>query len=126
MAFRFREFPVYGDTRQFVKEIYELTKSFPKEEIYGLTSQIRRASISVALNIAEGSAKGSDADFHRYLMQSWGSVNEVVGCLDIALDLCYINESVHKEHLAKAESLAKQLNAFSQTLLKSKKSRVTS
>ena len=117
--FRFKEFPVYNDARRFRKELKELSKKeFPKEEQYNLTSQLCRALDSILLNIAEGSDRYSDTDFSRYLNNSLTSVNEVVACLDCALDDGYINEKEHIEYLVKGENLAKQLKAFSSKVRK--------
>ena len=77
--FRFREFPVYKDAREFRKDLKALTKkTFPREEQYALSSQLWRALDSVLLNIAEGSDRYSDKDFSRFLNNSLTSVNEVV------------------------------------------------
>jgi four helix bundle protein len=118
MLFRFRNFPVYRDSKEFRKEIYLLTKKFPKEETFNLTQQIRRAVNSIILNIAEGSNRLSDLDFGRFLNTSLTSVEEVVACLDIAFDEKYINIEEHNGCLVKAENLGKQLIAFSKKLRK--------
>lgn len=119
--FRFREFPVYKDARIFRKEVKILSKKrFPREEQSCLTSQLWRALDSVLLNIAEGSDRYSDIDFSRYLNNSLTSVNEVVACLDCALDDGYIIDEEHKDFLAKAEALIRQLKAFSSKVRKSK------
>ena len=73
-----------------VLKIYDVTRNFPKEEIYGLTSQIRRAVISISNNIAEGSGVGSNADYIRYLRIANGSLNEVESLSIIANKLSYI------------------------------------
>lgn len=112
--FRFREFPVYKDSRQFRRELKNISKkNFPKEEQYNLTSQLWRALDSILLNIAEGSDRYSDTDFSRFLNNSLTSVNEAVACLDCALDDKYIDEPIHKDYLEKAEKLVRQLKAFS-------------
>jgi four helix bundle protein len=118
MLFRFRQFPVYQDSRIFRNEIYSLTKQFPKEELFSLTSQIRRATNSVLLNIAEGSNRLSDNDFGRFLNTSLTSLEEVVACLDIALDEKYINAKNHQKYLLMAENLGKQLLGFCKKLRK--------
>lgn len=74
----------------FVTEIYELTKSFPKEEIYGLTNQIRRSAVSVPSNIAEGSARQTDKEFLQFLYIAIGSLAELETQLIIANNLHYI------------------------------------
>jgi four helix bundle protein len=77
--------------------IYKLTLNFPKEELYGLTSQIRRASSSVPINIAEGCGRGSDADFARFLQISFGSASETEYLLLLCYELGYINEKNYLE-----------------------------
>ncbi|MDT0642713.1 four helix bundle protein [Zunongwangia sp. F363] len=73
--FNFEELKVYQKTLVFIDEIYADTKAFPKEEVYGLTSQFRRAAISIALNITEG-AGSSNPEFRRYLQIALNSVKE--------------------------------------------------
>jgi four helix bundle protein len=116
--FRFRNFPVYKDTLVFDKEIRKLAKFFPKEEKYGLISQLCRASDSVLLNIAEGSDRYSDQDFSRFLNQSLTSLNEVVACLDIAFENEYIEEKTRVEFIEKSDKIYRQLAAFSSRLRK--------
>lgn len=117
--FRFREFPVYKDVRKFVKELRDFSlKRFPKEERFGLTAQLRSALDSILLNIAEGADRGTDKDFAHFLNNAHTSLNEVVACLDIALDLVYINDEEHKMYLEKAALLVDQLTAFRKRLLK--------
>ncbi len=77
----------------FVVAIYRVTDQFPKEEKFGLTSQLRRAAVSVAANIAEGAAKTSTKDFRRYLSNSQGSSSEIETELLIALRLNYLDEA---------------------------------
>jgi four helix bundle protein len=112
MLFRFREFRIYRDSLAFRKVVYLIAKDFPKDELYCLVSQIRRAVNSIVLNIAEGSNRSSDLDFKRFLYISLTSLEEVVACLDIALDEKYIDIDKHAELLAKAEELGKQLISF--------------
>jgi four helix bundle protein len=75
-----------------VKEIYLETKNFPKEELYGLTSQIRRCAISIPSNIAEGKGRNTDKEFVRFLQISLGSVYELQTQLELSLQLNYINK----------------------------------
>ena len=116
MLFRFLDFPVYKLAKEFNKEINEICKSLPPDEKYILNSQLRRASISIILNIAEGSDKGSDKDFNRYLMNSLGSLNETVAGLDIALDRGYISKVVFDKLFEKATELSNQIAGFSRKL----------
>lgn len=116
--FRFREFKVYQDARKFSKELKDLSiKRFSPEERYSLLSQLWRALDSVILNIAEGSDRGTDKDFAHFLNNAHTSLNEVVSCLDVALDNKYIAEKEHSMFLEKAAILADQLTAFRKKLL---------
>ena len=114
-TFRFLDFPVYRDAKQFYKLVINITKNFPREH-YDLTRQLIRAALSVSLNIAEGSAKKSDKDFNRYVENSLGSVNESLAAIDIALD----NQLVANEQFDQLEKtameIAKQLGGLSKKL----------
>ena len=98
------------------KKIYSLSRAFPSHEAYALTSQIRRASISVSSNIAEGSGRNSDADFAHFLEIAYGSLMEVISQLFIALDEGYITQLQMDEIASEADFLALQLVALSKTL----------
>lgn len=116
--FRFRKFPVYSESRKFAFEIKRIARTkFPKFEMFGLINQICRAVDSIILNIAEGSDRGTDKDFALFLNRSHTSLNEVVACLDVALDNGYIDQYQHLENLQKAAALADQLTAFRKSLL---------
>ena len=118
--FRFRNFRVYGEARSFLKELKALARSsFPEQERFGLLAQLGRALDSVVLNIAEGSERGSDRDFARFLSIANASLNEVVACLDLALDGGYLRPSQHQPFLEKAASLGNHLSAFRDSLLRS-------
>lgn len=80
---------IYAASRQFVLECYKLTRTFPAEEKFALTQQIRRAAISVHLNVSEGSSRRSEADRKRFFEISRGSVIEIDAALDLASDLEY-------------------------------------
>lgn len=81
---------VYKSSREFAFECYKLTKALPDEEKYAMASQIRRAALSVHLNIAEGSSRKSETERKRYYEVARGSVIEIDAALDIANDLNYI------------------------------------
>jgi four helix bundle protein len=85
----FRKLKVYQRAIEFAIEIYKLSKTFPREELYGLTSQIRRAATSISLKIAEGSGNNSEKEFRRFLEIALRSDYEVMTCLEIALRLNY-------------------------------------
>lgn len=121
--YRFRQFPVYKDVRQLRKELKELSRNkFPNHEQFCLTSQLWRALDSVLLNIAEGTDRYSDLDFSRFLNNSLTSVNEVIACLDAALDDQYVSEKEHQEYLKKTEQIVKQLKALISKVRKDSKS----
>ena len=88
----FRKLKIYTLAIEFVKEIYKLSKEFPQDELFGLTSQMRRAAVSVALNIAEGSGSSSDIEFSRFLKISIRSLYEVDAILEIANALSYCDK----------------------------------
>jgi len=111
-TFRFRDFPVYGESLLFRKKIVAVTQAFPMEEKYRLIDKIHRACLSIILNIAEGSAKKSDPDFARFLEMAIASTNEVVAALDIAVGDGLITEEVRVSLENDAEMLAKQLGGF--------------
>ena len=89
----FKELIVWQKAHQLVLNVYRATKSFPKEEMYGLTSQLRRSYVSVAANIAEGFKKKGTADKLRFLNTSQGSFSETGYHLLLANDLEYFNTS---------------------------------
>lgn len=116
--FRFRNFQMYEDARSLSMDLKNFSKQrFPEEERFGLLTQLWRALDSVILNIAEGSDRGTDRDFAHFLNQSHTSLNEVVACIDIALDNAYINGDEHASWLSRAEKLANQITAFRRSLL---------
>jgi four helix bundle protein len=92
MNFRFEELTVYQKAIDFVNAIYTLTKKFPNDEMFALTSQLRRAAVSISLNIAEGSAR-SKKDFGRFIDMARGSVFECVTILKISAKQNYIKQS---------------------------------
>ncbi len=94
----FRNLKVWEKSHRLTLQMYKITRSFPKEELYGLTSQIRRASVSVPTNIAEGCGRGSDADFKRFLQIAFGSASEVEYLLLLSTDLQYVNE-IHSKNV---------------------------
>ncbi|MEK7208193.1 MAG: four helix bundle protein, partial [Patescibacteria group bacterium] len=119
-GFRFRDWKVYKDVRLFRKQVNALTKRFPKEEQFALTDQARRALNSILLNLAEGSNKSTDKDMRLYVNRAHCSLDEVVACLDCALDDGYIAEAEHEISLTEAEQLARQLSGFHAFLSKVK------
>jgi four helix bundle protein len=108
----FEELTVWKDARKFTNKIYNLTKKFPKEENYGLTSQITRATVSIGSNVAEGFDRYSKKDFIKFLIIARGSISEIQNDLYIALDLKYINQKDFQENYSLVKDLGKQINGF--------------
>ncbi len=115
-GFRFRNWKVYKDSRQFRIQINQLLKEYPRDERYSLVDQTKRALNSIILNLAEGANKNTDKDMRVYVNRAECSLDEVVACLDCALDDTYITAAQHSEFLTKAAELAKQLKGFNSFL----------
>ena len=99
----YKKYDIWKLSHLLTLEVYKITESFPKEEIFGLTSQIRRASSSIGINIVEGCGRGSDEDFKRFLRNASGSAFEVEYILLLSKDLNYISEEKFIELTPKAE-----------------------
>jgi four helix bundle protein len=97
---------------KLVLDIYKATKGFPKEELFGLTSQIRRAAVSIVSNIVEGSARDSHADYLHFLHMSYGSACEVEYQVSLAYRLGYIDDSNYHTLQNQCSQTAKILNAL--------------
>jgi four helix bundle protein len=108
----YTELEVWKCARGLVKLVYLLTKSFPKEEIYGLTNQIRRSVVSVPSNIAEGIGRPSNKETIHFLYIAKGSLQEVETQLYLSFDLEYILNDELKNILEKVISFKKLLNGF--------------
>lgn len=115
--FSFEKLRVWQNARKLVENIYIQTNSFPKEERYCLVDQIRRATISVASNIAEGSSRISSKDQAHYTNLSYSSLMEVLNQLYIASDLNYISNDILTELKTKILEISNQLNALRMTQL---------
>lgn len=101
-----------------VKEIYTLTKQFPKEELFGLTSQIRRAAVSISSNIAEGNSRFSPKDKARFLSIAYGSLMEVLSQLILGSDLEYITTNELDQCKPLIHEISNKLNSLRTKLLK--------
>lgn len=112
----YREIKIWQKSRSLVNDVYLLTKKFPKEEIYGLTSQIRRAVVSIPANTAEGAGRGTDRDFSHFLDIARGSLFEVETLIILSSDLEFIQESQSIEVLEKTTEILRMLNSFQNNL----------
>ncbi|PIZ96026.1 MAG: hypothetical protein COX80_02460 [Candidatus Magasanikbacteria bacterium CG_4_10_14_0_2_um_filter_33_14] len=96
MEFGYEKLDIAKLSRKLIKEIYKITEEFPKTELYGLTNQIRKASVSVFLNIAEGSSRETKKDFNKFVRISVGSLVEVDCALKIAIDLNFVRNNLYE------------------------------
>lgn len=96
--------------------VYKSTKDFPKSEVYGLTSQIRRAAVSIASNIAEGSGRNTDKDFARFLDIAIGSSFELETQIEIAFLLEYIEKDIYEQLIQNCSQLQKMIYSFRKKL----------
>lgn len=116
MSFKFEKLIVWQKSMVLGEEIFVLTKTFPKNEQFNLTSQIRRAIDSVALNISEGSILQSIPEYKRFLGYSIRSIAEVVTCLHKSKNRDYINEAEFKKLYSDCFNLMNMLIAFRKQL----------
>ena len=107
-----RDLRVWQQSIDFVSSIYLMTRSLPKEELFGLVSQMRRAAVSVPSNIAEGYARGTDKEKIHFLRISSGSMSELETQLTLCLKLGYISQEEYNATSEKLVSVWKQLNAL--------------
>ncbi len=108
----YKELKVWQKAMEFVVAVYSLTRCFPKYELYGLTSQIRRAAVSVPLNIAEGAGCDTDGEFARFQDIALRSSYETAVALQIADQLRYCPQEKCNELVASAEELARMLTGL--------------
>jgi four helix bundle protein len=117
---RFKELKIWQVSMELAQEVYKLTESFPQEEKFGLTSQIRRAATSIPSNIAEGAGRGTNRDFSRFLDQAIGSCNELQTQLILSGKIGFVSE----ERVELAEQRILEIKnmtfRFKQTLNQSK------
>jgi four helix bundle protein len=112
----FRQLKVWEKAHQLALAVYKATKEFPKEELYGLTSQIRRSSMSVPTNIAEGCGRFTDADFARFLQMAMGSASETEYQLILARDLGFLPHSAYEKLHFDVEEVKRMLASLLRTL----------
>lgn len=116
MAFKFEKLEVWKRAVNFASTVHELTRLFPKGELYILTPQIKRASDSISLNIAEGSTGQSDKEFVKFLSYAQRSAIEVVTCLYLAKGRELILEDVFDTHYLEASILIRQIQALKRSV----------
>ena len=113
----FRQLKVWEKAHQLTLEVYQVTVRFPREETYGLTSQIRRASSSICANLAEGCGRNGDAELARFCSIARGSASELEYHLLLARDLHYLQTSDHEKLAAETTEVKRMLTALMQKLI---------
>ncbi len=109
----YRNLKIYERSYKAALAVYRMTEGYPEEEKYGITSQMRRAAVSIALNISEGNAKReSTQEFKRFLMMSMGSANEMSVLIEFSKDLGYIDEEVYEKAKEEYEEIGKMIRVF--------------
>lgn len=108
----FRDLKVWKRAHELILRIYKITSDFPREEVYGLTSQIRRASASIATNISEGCGRSRDTELARFIEIAIGSASELEYLLHLSRDLEFINESDYLSMNAETVEVKKMLISF--------------
>jgi four helix bundle protein len=113
---RFKELEIWKRGRLFCSQIYSMTSKFPDSEKFGLTNQLRRASVSIPSNIAEGSSRKSNKDFSRFLEITLGSAYEIETQILIAFDLKFISEQELNSLDKELSEIIKMISKFKSTL----------
>ncbi len=112
MVQSYRELVAWNKAMDLVTEIYRITRDFPKEELFALTSQLRRAAVSIPSNIAEGKGRLSKGEFRQFLGNARGSLAELETQILIAQNLYYLDGAEAKRLLAMVEEVGKVLNGL--------------
>ena len=108
----FRDLKVWGKAHALVLTCYEITKPFPREETFGLVSQIRRAASSIPANIAEGCGRRGNAELHRFLQMAMGSASELEYHLLLSKDLNYLKTDAYERMQPRVEEVKRMLAAL--------------
>ena len=116
--FGFEKLDVWNKAVEYADLIYRVTQSFPADERFGLTSQLRRSAVSVSSNIAEGSSRSSKVDLARFIEIAYGSLLESISELEIARRQEFLHDEIFEAVYSSAEDLAKMLSGLRRTLKK--------
>ena len=112
----FRKLAVWRKAHELTLAVYKTTATFPRDELYGVTSQLRRAAVSIPANLAEGRCRRSDRDFRRFVIIALGSASEVEYFLLLSRDLGYIEEAQYQQYANQVEEIKKMLSSLSDRL----------
>lgn len=116
----YKNFLVWQKSHRLTLDIYQLVRDFPKEEMFGLISQMKRASSSIPMNIAEGCGRNSEKDFARFLVISFGSANELEYQIILSIDLKFISFEQGQKFLFQIEEVKKMLTGLISKINKTK------
>ncbi len=108
----FRSLKVWQKSHSLTLGVYAATKCFPREEVYGLTSQLRRSAVSIPSNLAEGCGRGGDKDFRRFVGVAMGSASELEYQLFLACELGYVDDKVYERLVEDVEQVKRMLAAL--------------
>src|SRR5437773_9323330 len=112
MSFNFEQLDVWRISLDFAVKVYEMTKQFPREEMYGLTSQLRRAAASVPANIAEGKGRYSKKEFRQFFFNARGSLYEVITHVRLAHKLKYLQDSALADSDRLAQGILRKISGL--------------
>ena len=112
MAHSYKDLIVWREAKSLACAVYQVTETFPKREWYGITSQIRRAAVSVPSNIAEGQGRLTKGEFVQFLGHARGSLQEMRTQLEIAVDLDYLSTAELQKLDSQAEQISRMLNGL--------------
>lgn len=112
----FKNLEVWKKSRKFVADVYTLSARFPSEEKFGVIMQIRRATISISLNISEGSGRGTNKDFSHFLDMAYGSAMEVENLLYLCFDLKFIKEEEQNKLVEQVNEIQRMINGLQDKL----------
>jgi len=118
MQYSFEKLDVWKKSKDFAVRVYQVTSKFPKEEKFGLVSQLRRASVSVSSNIAEGSSRTSGKDQGRFYTIAYSSAIEILNQLIICRDLGYLSDHIYNELRKEIEQITAMLNRLHKAVSK--------
>ena len=117
-TFGFEKLSVWQKSRVYAAGVYKVTQDFPKSEIYGLTSQLRRSAISVSSNLAEGTARKTSKDQAHFTTVAYSSLMESVNQLILSHDLGYLDSTAYQNLRAQAVEISRMLTALKKTQIK--------
>ena len=111
-----KKLEVWKESIQLIKMIYSLSQNLPADEKFGLISQMKRASVSVSLNISEGAARRSDKEFLQFLTISQGSLSELDALIEVLLELGFIDIKIHEDNIRQINRVTALLNGLMKSI----------